>query len=186
MGSAMLWIEVRWLQCWDWDSWVSGRTYTITREESFFSVWWYNPVVKALLIGLGLFFTSLFSGQDLLMRFCTQLCFSLGFIILRLKITPVISMLSRDYWRVLVCVIHQEGQVSTPGKSGRQNHLLHPGGPSKFSVKLVFLHYMHCQDFWETDYFLKSEVFLSSKYLFDYSNCLTQNNVGLAEGHMDL
>lgn len=123
-------------------------------------------LVKALLVRPGLFFTSLFSRQDLRISFCMQLCFSLDFTTSRLKTTSVISMLSRNYLNLPVCVIHQEGQASTLGKSGRRNHLPHPGGPSKFSVKLVFLHYMHCQNLWDNDYFLKWEVFLSSKYFF--------------------
>lgn len=133
--------------------------------------------VKALLVRLGLLFISLFSRQDLRISFCMQLCFSLGFITSRLKITSVISMLSRNYLKLPVCVIHQEGQASTLGKSGRWNHLPgvdDPGGPSKFSVKLVFLHYMHCQNLWKNYYFLKREVFLSSKYLFGYSSCVTK------------
>lgn len=87
--------------------------------------------------------------------------FSLDFLILRLKLTSVISVLNKT---TDVCVIHQEGEASTPGKSGVQNHLLHHEGPSKFSVKLAFLHYIQCQDLGKVHYFLNL-VFSISVYL---------------------
>lgn len=144
--SDVLYVEVQWspvlwqglLALWMEIHHKNRKAQQIPEVDVLFfsSSWWCGTADSAVTLYISLL------SAGFVHEVCMQVLFSLPFIILRLKLTSVISMLSRNYWKLLVCVIHQEGEASTPGKSGRQIHLTHHGGPSKFSVRLAFLHYV--------------------------------------------